>query len=50
VSEWAGHNNVVFTLTGYSGLFEDGSDEAVSRLDALLGGRTEAPESAIPLQ
>ena len=36
VSEWAGHNNVAFTLTRYGGLFEDGSDEAVSRLDALL--------------
>jgi hypothetical protein len=38
VSEWAGHNNVAFTLTRYGGLFEDGSDEAVSRLDALLRG------------
>src|SRR5918999_5613748 len=28
VSEWAGHNNVAFTLTRYGGLFEDGSDEA----------------------
>lgn len=37
VSEWAGHNNVAFTLTRYGGLFEDGSDEAVDRLDALLG-------------
>ena len=37
VSEWAGHNNVAFTLTRYGGLFEDGSDEAVERLDALLG-------------
>jgi integrase len=24
VSEWAGHNNVAFTLTRYGGLFEDG--------------------------
>ena len=37
VSEWAGHNNVAFTLTRYGGLFEDGADEAVERLDALLG-------------
>lgn len=37
VSEWAGHNSVAFTLTRYGGLFEDGSDEAVDRLDALLG-------------
>jgi Phage integrase family len=26
VSEWAGHNNVAFTLARYGGLFEDGSD------------------------
>lgn len=37
VSEWAGHNNVAFTLTRYGGLFDDGSEEAVERLDALLG-------------
>jgi integrase len=37
VSEWAGHNSVAFTLTRYGGLFEDGSDAAVDRLDALLG-------------
>lgn len=36
VSEWAGHNSVAFTLTRYGGLFEDGTDEAVDRLDALL--------------
>ena len=36
VSEWAGHNSVAFTLTRYVGLFEDGSAEAVERLDALL--------------
>ena len=36
VSEWAGHNSVSFTLTRYGGLFEDGSDAAVDRLDALL--------------
>ena len=46
VSEWAGHNNVAFTLTCYGGLFEDGSDEAVSRLDALLSGPSEAPEGS----
>ena len=38
VSEWAGHNSVAFTLTRYRGLFEDGSEAAVGRLDALLGG------------
>ena len=37
VSEWAGHNSVAFTLTRYGGLFDDGSDAAVDRLDALLG-------------
>lgn len=36
VSEWAGHNSVAFTLTRYGGLFPDGSDDAVDRLDALL--------------
>jgi integrase len=39
VSEWAGHNSVAFTLTRYGGLFEDGSADAVDRLDTLLGGR-----------
>jgi integrase len=38
VCEWAGHNSVAFTLTRYGGLFEDGSEAAVDRLDALLGG------------
>ena len=37
VSEWAGHNSVAFTLTRYGGLFEDGTDAAIDRLDALLG-------------
>lgn len=41
VSEWAGHSNVAFTLTRYGGLFEDGSDAAVDRLDELLGQRDE---------
>ncbi len=38
VSEWAGHNSVAFTLTRYGGLFEDGTEAAVDRLDTLLGG------------
>lgn len=38
VSEWAGHNSVAFTLTRYGGLFADGADEAVDRLDAMLSG------------
>jgi integrase len=40
VSEWAGHNSVAFTLTRYGGLFEDGSEAAVDRLDALLGDKS----------
>jgi integrase len=36
VSEWAGHNNVAFTLTRYGGLLEDSSEAAVDRLDALF--------------
>ena len=38
IREWAGHNSVAFTLTRYGGLFEDGSEAAVDRLDTLLGG------------
>jgi hypothetical protein len=36
ISEWAGHNGVAFTLTRYGGLFENGSEAAVDRLDLLL--------------
>ncbi|HEU5485625.1 MAG TPA: hypothetical protein VFU98_12020, partial [Microlunatus sp.] len=43
VSEWAGHNSVAFTLTRYGGLFEDGSEAAVKRLDALLSEDLHAP-------
>ena len=43
VSEWAGHNSVAFTLTRYGGLFEDGSAEAVERLDALLSPTRDGP-------
>ena len=47
VSEWAGHNSVAFTLTRYGGLFEDGSDAAVERLDALLNRDVDTrPEDA----
>jgi integrase len=49
VSEWAGHNSVAFTLTRYGGLFEDGSDAAIDRLDALLGAAS-APENVVPLR
>jgi integrase len=41
VSEWAGHGSVGFTLTRYGGLFEDSSDAAIDRLDALLGTEPE---------
>ena len=50
VSEWAGHNRVAFTLTRYGGLFEYGSDAAIDRLDALLGGASGAPENVVPLR
>lgn len=50
VSEWAGHNSVAFTLTRYGGLFEDGSDAAIDRLDALLGGATRGPKNVVPLR
>jgi hypothetical protein len=50
VSEWAGHNNVAFTLTRYGGLFEDGADEAVDRLDALLGGADPASADVVELR
>ena len=46
VSEWAGHNSVAFTLTRYGGLFEDGSDAAVDRLDALLAPPQSGPPAA----
>ena len=49
VSEWAGHNNVAFTLTRYAGLFDDGSDDAVDRLDELLGQQQKL-RKAIPLR
>ena len=42
-----GHHSVAFTLTRYGGLFEDGSNEAVDRLDAHLQafqGRTPVSE------
>ena len=50
VSEWAGHNNIAFTLTRYGVLFEDGSDEAVDRLDALLGGTDPASAAVVELR
>ena len=50
VSEWAGHHNVAFTLTRYGGLFEDGPDEAVDRLDALLGGTDPASAEVVELR
>jgi integrase len=48
-SEWAGHNSVAFTLTRYGGLFEDGSDGAVDRLDVLLGGVSKTSDNVFEL-
>ena len=41
---------MAFTLTRYGGLFEDGSDEAVDRLDALLGGADPASAEVVELR
>jgi hypothetical protein len=49
VSELAGHNSVAFTLTRYGGLFEDGSEAAVDRLDALLGGDSKDSDNVLQL-
>jgi hypothetical protein len=49
VSEWAGHNSVAFTLTRYGGLFEDGPEAAVDRLDALLGGGSNDSDNVLQL-
>ena len=45
-----GHNDVAFTLTCNGGLFEDGSGEAVDRLDALLGGAAPASAEVVELR
>jgi hypothetical protein len=39
LSEWAGHSSVAFTVARYGALFDDGSDAAIDRLDALLAQR-----------
>jgi integrase len=49
VSERAGHNSVAFTLTRYGGLFEDGSEAAVDRLDALLRGGSKDSDNVLQL-
>ena len=49
VSEWAGHNSVAFTLTRYGGLFEDGSEAAVDRLDTLLGGGSKDSDNILQM-
>jgi integrase len=49
VSEWAGHNSVAFTLTRDGGLFEDGSDAVVDRLDALLGDTSNDSDNVLHL-
>ena len=48
VSEWAGHNSVTFALTRYGGLFENGSETAVDRLD-LLGGSSKVSGNVLHL-
>jgi hypothetical protein len=50
VSERAGHNSVAFTLTRYGGLFEDGTEAAVDRLDALLGGAPKDSDNVLQLE
>ena len=42
-------NSVAFTLTRYGGLFEDGSEAAVDRLDALLGGGSKDSDNVLQL-
>jgi hypothetical protein len=49
VSEWAGHNSVAFTLSRYGGLFEDGSEAAVDRLDTLLGSGSKDSDNVLQL-
>jgi hypothetical protein len=49
VSEWAGHNSVAFTLTRDGGIFENGSEAAVDRLDLLLGGSSKVPGNVLHL-
>jgi hypothetical protein len=49
VSDWAGHNSVAFTLTRYGGLFEDGSETAVDRLDTLLGGASKDSDNVLQM-
>ena len=45
----AGHNSVAFTLTRYGGLFEDGSEAAVDRLDTLLGGASKDSDNVLQM-
>ena len=44
-----GHNSVAFTLTRYGGLFEDGSEAAVDRLDTLLGGASKDSDNVLQM-
>ena len=41
--------SLAFTLTRYGGLFEDGSEAAVDRLDALLGGGAKTSDNVLQL-
>ena len=49
VSERAGHNSAAFTLTHYGGLFENGSETAMDRLDLLLGGSSKMSGNVLHL-
>ena len=42
----AGHKSVAFTLTRYGGLFDEGTERAVDRLDALLSDPHDASTGA----
>jgi hypothetical protein len=44
-----GHHGVAFTLTRYGGLFKDGSEAAVDRLDLLLGGSSKVSGNVLHL-
>ena len=41
---------MAFTLTRYGGLFEDGSDAAVDRLDSLLSADSERSGNVLRLR
>jgi hypothetical protein len=50
LSEWAGHNNVAFTLTRVRRPLRGRADEAVDRLDALLETRVSRSSKLVELR